>query len=222
MPNTIKTDRVNFEKLLNGIDPVKEILESPIVIPNQQSSVDSASAAELMNVKSFEYDYEGTRKGLRKKARKTVLDMVNHVVPDDMINAEYIQNKIEQDIESLTELYVQLENNKVMQRSLIEEVSRGNITPRMYEVFGQMTDKIQAISKQIIDTEQRARKTYVDLKYEIRDKVNENITSQQRSIGNDMQTGTGTIITSTKSLIISAKKKHIEQLLDAKETDYEE
>ena len=137
--------------------------------------VDTTADTPLAAEKIFDFDIDAVRKGLRKKARKTVLNIVKHILPDDMIEEEYVQDKIEQDIETLTDLYMQAESNKIMQGSIINSVSRGNNMPRMYEVFGQLTDKISGINKQIISTEQTIRKTYVDLKFEIRDKIAEDI-----------------------------------------------
>ena len=218
---TIKTDRIDFEKLLNGLDPVPVPTSAPssvAVTPQPAtptSSVVDNSGAAMMEVKMFEFDYDGTRKGLRKKARKTVLNIVKHIVPNDIIGEDYIQDKIEQDIETITALYMQVETNTVMQRSLMDSIAKGNCAPRMYEVFGQMTDKIQSINKQIVDTEQRLRKTYLDLKFETRDKQSEDV----ESFGNDVeslpspqQNGSGVIITSTKNLIASAKQRHLEKL----------
>ena len=45
--------------------------------------------------------------------------------------------------------------------------------PRNFEVFTQLTEKISALNKQIQVTEATMRKTYLDLKFEIRDKENE-------------------------------------------------
>ena len=218
---TIKSDRIDYEKLLNGLDPVpgQTVQSQPQSVPTIPSSstsvVDNASGADIMQVKMFEFDYDGTRKGLRKKARKTVLNIVKHIVPNDIIGEDYIQDKIEQDIETITALYMQVETNTVMQRSLMDSIAKGNCAPRMYEVFGQMTDKIQSINKQIVDTEQRLRKTYLDLKFETRDKQSEDV----ESFGNDVeslpspqQNGSGVIITSTKNLIASAKQRHLEKL----------
>lgn len=212
---TIKTDRIDFEKLLNGLDPVQAPQSTPIATPQTQSNnvVDNVSGSDIMQVKMFDFDYESVRKGLRKKARKTVLNIVKHIVPDDIINDEYIQDKIEQDIETITALYMQVETNTVMQRSLMDSICNGNCAPRMYEVFGQMTDKIQSINKQIVDTEQRLRKTYLDLKFETRDKQTELVDLGQSSMNMLPSTQNNSIvITSTKDLIASAKQKHIEQL----------
>ena len=153
---TIKTDRVDFEKLLNGLDPVPvpgQVQAVPVSQPVQQSPASGVvdnSGAGMMEVRMFEFDYDSVRKGLRKKARKTVLNIVKHIVPSDIIDEDYIQDKIEQDIETITALYMQVETNTVMQRSLMDSIAKGNCAPRMYEVFGQMTDKIQSINKQIV------------------------------------------------------------------------
>ena len=218
---TIKTDRVDFEKLLNGLDPVPvpgQVQAVPVSQPVQQSPASGVvdnSGAGMMEVRMFEFDYDSVRKGLRKKARKTVLNIVKHIVPSDIIDEDYIQDKIEQDIETITALYMQVETNTVMQRSLMDSIAKGNCAPRMYEVFGQMTDKIQSINKQIVDTEQRVRKTYLDLKFETRDKQSEDIGTTETVDalpGPGQAANGGVIITSTKNLIASAKQRHLESL----------
>lgn len=230
--STIKQDRKDLEALLNGISPIQS---SPTTQPTAQAPVGQSAAATVVDTtadtplaaeKIFDFDIDAVRKGLRKKARKTVLNIVKHILPDDMIEEEYVQDKIEQDIETLTDLYMQAESNKIMQGSIINSVSRGNNMPRMYEVFGQLTDKISGINKQIISTEQTIRKTYVDLKFEIRDKIAEDIGNND----NNQLTGSSTkqlennsvIVTSSKDLNNLAKKRHREALENAKETTYTE
>ncbi len=216
--STIKTDRIDFEKLLNGVDPVGQSAVSEQSSPTQpatQTVIDNTTAAETLQQRMFMFNSEQQKKGLRKKARKTILNVVKHIIPGDIIEEEYIQDKIEQDIETMAALYLQLETNTVMQQSIVEMVSTGNAAPRMYEVFGQLTDKIQSINKQIFDTEQRIRKTYVDIKYEIRDKMSEDFSvgisgpGQQNMIESN---GNGTVVTSTRNLIAGARKKHIEKI----------
>ena len=160
--STIKSDRIDFEKLLNGLDPINTATVQPTANGTQsaqpanpaqtQTVVDSTSAAETMQVKMLNFDYDAIKKGLRKKARKTILGAVKHIIPSNIIDEEYVQDKIEQDIDTLADLYMQKENNVVMQRSVMEQVNAGNAMPRNYEVFGQLTDKIQSINKQIFDT----------------------------------------------------------------------
>ena len=216
--STIKSDRVDFEKLLNGLDPVVPHVngvQTPDVSIQQtqqaaptQGVIDNASAAQVMNEPLFFFDYDAERKGIRKKCRKTILGIVNHVIPENMIDDEYVQDKIEQDIETLTELYMQVKLNTVMQRANVEMTARGNYTARSTEVFGQLTDKIQSINKQIFDTEHRIRKTYLDLKFEIRDKQGEDFalgtTNQNSQIGGPGPNG-GYLVSSSKALFDEIK-----------------
>ncbi len=179
--STIKQDRKDLEMLLNGVAPIADTLTQQPVQPvvNQQpqqkpvSVVDNTQGTNLESERIFEFDYDSLRKTLKKKAKKTVQNITKHILTDDLLEEEYIKDKIEQDVESLTDLYMQVESNNVMQRSILDTVSRGNTMPRMYEVFGQLTDKIQAINKQILATENQIRKTYIDLKFEIKDKTAE-------------------------------------------------
>lgn len=230
--STIKQDRKDLEALLNGISPIQS---SPTTQPTAQAPVGQSAVATVVDTtadtplaaeKIFDFDIDAVRKGLRKKARKTVLNIVKHILPDDMIEEEYVQDKIEQDIETLTDLYMQAESNKIMQGSIINSVSRGNNMPRMYEVFGQLTDKISGINKQIISTEQTIRKTYVDLKFEIRDKIAEDIgnndNNQLTSSSTKQLENNSVIVTSSKDLNNLAKKRHREALENAKETTYTE
>lgn len=230
--STIKQDRKDLEALLNGISPIQSspttqpTAQAPVGQPVAATVVDTTADTPLAAEKIFDFDIDAVRKGLRKKARKTVLNIVKHILPDDMIEEEYVQDKIEQDIETLTDLYMQAESNKIMQGSIINSVSRGNNMPRMYEVFGQLTDKISGINKQIISTEQTIRKTYVDLKFEIRDKIAEDIgnndNNQLTSSSTKQLENNSVIVTSSKDLNNLAKKRHREALENAKETTYTE
>ena len=230
--STIKQDRKDLEALLNGISPIQSsptmqpTAQTPVGQPVAATVVDTTADTPLTAEKIFDFDIDAVRKGLRKKARKTVLNIVKHILPDDMIEEEYVQDKIEQDIETLTDLYMQAESNKIMQGSIINSVSRGNNMPRMYEVFGQLTDKISGINKQIISTEQTIRKTYVDLKFEIRDKIAEDIgnndNNQLASSSTKQLENNSVIVTSSKDLNNLAKKRHREALENAKETTYTE
>lgn len=227
--STIKSDREDFEKLLNGLDPVTPAnAPSATDIVNQTpttaSVVDSTTPAETLQVKMLNFDYDGIKKGLRKKARKTILNAVKHIIPKKYLDEEYVQDKIEQDIETLASLYMQQENNTVVQRSIMEQINSGNSTPRMYEVFGQLTDRIQALNKQIFDTEQRIRKTYVDLKYEILDKINDDFAMGVEGPQTNtpkIENQQGMVVTSTKSLIEGARQKHIEKINNTAEAEFE-
>lgn len=232
---TIKQDRKDLEALLNGVAPIATSFTggtpninptSPAPQPasnvnNVNTVVDNTAGTTLEPERLFEFDYDSMRKSLRKKARKTIQNLTKHILTDQMLESEYVKDKIEQDIESLTDLYMQVESNNIMQRSILDTVSRGNTMPRMYEVFGQLTDKIQAINKQILATEAQIRKTYIDLKFEIKDKETELIEMAQKdpNVLTTSQQSNQNIVTSSKQLIEMAKKKHMEKLNSIKEIE---
>lgn len=226
--STIKQDRKDLEMLLNGVAPIADTLvQQPAPQPIPQTStpqkpatvIDNTQGTNLEGERIFEFDYDALKKGLRKKAKKTIQNITKHILTDDLLEEEYVKDKIEQDVETLADLYMQVETNNVMQRSILDTVSRGNTMPRMYEVFGQLTDKIQAINKQILATENQIRKTYIDLKFEIKDKNAEmlNQHGNTNALPNNINKN---MITSSTQLIDMAKKKHLEKLKEAKETEY--
>ena len=235
---TIKQDRKDLEMLLNGVDPVADM--SPVLTttphgkpqaaqqviqpPKVQATVDNTTDTSFAVEKLFDFDYESLKKSLRKKARKTVVNIAKHILQEELLEEEYIKDKIEQDVDTFTDLYMQVESNNIMQRSILDTVSRGNTMPRMYEVFAQLTDKIQAVNKQIVATEQQVRKTYLDLKFEIKDKESEMMDQNQQK---QLTTAShpedqSKIITSSTQLIQMAKKAHRDKILEAKETKYVE
>lgn len=215
---TIKQDRKDLEMMLDGIDPISDRKSKPA----SASAVDNQSGMNMMEQKIFDFDYDTVKKSIRKKARKTVANIVKHVLNESMSNDVYVADKMEQDIDTLTELYMQVETNTLMQKSLVESVSRGNTMPRMYEVFGQLTDRIRDINKQIISTEQTIRKTYQDIKFEIRDKeAEEGETKAQKYLPESSESSL--VVTSTRQLIEMAKRKHHEnKILEISENEYTE
>lgn len=223
--STIKQDRVDLERMLNGISgdsQPQQPVQPSVQAPSPAGLVDNSAGDSFGVEKQFSFDYEGTKKGLRKKARKTVNNIIKHILTNDMCEEEYVKDKLEQDIDVLCDLYMQLESNNVMQRSILENVARGNTMPRMYEVFGQLSDKISSINKQIIATEQTIRKTYLDLKFEINDKRAEvgDLGMQQNALEAPKQQGN--LVTSTKQLIEQARAKHRKQIEEAKEAEFTE
>jgi hypothetical protein len=67
------------------------------------------------------------------------------------------------------------------------------------------------------------RKTYVDLKYEIRDKIGEDFatgltgnTSSTIKIENQ----SGMVVTSTKNLIAGARQRHIDKINNTEEAEF--
>lgn len=139
-----------------------------------QSNVDTIPVDEgsdgIEAEKLFEYDPVGDKKSITKTVRRTITTLANHILPKDMLEEEYVKNKIEQDIATLTELYVTRKNNEMVLQSLIKGISTGSNSPKMYEMYTKLSETVSDNNKQILETEDNLRKTYMELKYEVQSK----------------------------------------------------
>lgn len=161
---TLKEERKDLQNLLNATTGVN-------LTPQNDNAQPQSSPIEEIEVEPlFEFDWDAENKKIRKRARQTIKKIVELVVPKEIQGVSYIEDKMEQDEITLTALYTQQRAAEVMQRSIVESTAKGNNAPRMYEVFGQLSEKLMSINKQIIATETQLRKTYIDLKSDYREK----------------------------------------------------
>lgn len=161
---TLKEERKDLQNLLNATTGVN------LTPQNDNTTTQPSPIEEIESEPLFEFDWDAENKKIRKRARQTIKKIVELVVPKEIQGVSYIEDKMEQDEVTLTALYTQQRAAEVMQRSIVESTAKGNNAPRMYEVFGQLSEKLMSINKQIIATETQLRKTYIDLKSDYREK----------------------------------------------------
>lgn len=176
--------------------------------------------SELEPAPLFDIDFERVQKNMQKKARKTLMKIVKHIIPDNLQDDQYVKEKMEQDIITLSGLHYQIYTNELMQRTLMQTVGQGNPSPRLFETFTLISKNIADTNKQMMLTEEALRKSYLDVKYEIRTKENEMVEIGSGSINNILPESTNNSITirGTKNLINSVKNdlknNHIESITD--------
>lgn len=206
---TLKDERKDLQNLLNATTGVN-------LTPQQDTSTSTTSPIEEIEAEPlFEFDWDAENKKIRKRARQTVKKIVELVVPKEMQGVSYIEDKMEQDEVTLTGLYTQQRACEVMQRSIVESTAKGNNAPRMYEVFGQLSEKLMSINKQIIATETQLRKTYIDLKSDYREKQadEKNTLSQPTALPNSsspnnyLAKGTKDLISACRMQMMNTSKK---------------
>lgn len=218
---TLKEERKDLQNLLNATTGVN--------LTPQENTQPSTPIEEIEAEPLFEFDWDAENKKIRKRARQTIKKIVDLVLPKEIQNVSYIEDKMEQDEITLTALYTQQRASEVMQRSILESTAKGNNAPRMYEVFGQLSEKLMSINKQIIATETQLRKTYIDLKSDYREKQAEekNILPSQTTMlpsgnqNNYLAKGTKDLITACRSEMISNNKK-VDEIEDVDFTSIEE
>lgn len=123
---------------------------------------------EEISVSSFEIDYGELEKKCDRQAKKLLKNATGFVMGDEMISGNpYIKEKIKTDLISLSGMLYQMEITKIMQKDLIEEVRLGSKHPRMYEVFSTLGKVISENNKQLLQTVEAIKETYINMRNNI-------------------------------------------------------
>ena len=198
----IAKDTEDWQSMLFGTGSVKKQADS------NNGYVDSTSSeTPLEQEPVITYDYENEMKEIKRRARKTVSYLSKMILPDDMLNEDYVKDKIEQDIMTLAELYWTRRSNELMKLSIMDSIAKGNTAPRMYDVYNSVTDKINENNKQLLATEDNLRKTYTELKYDIHRKGTEE-KEYREMLENPKQVEIKTIQNKQTQILPEAKLTH--------------
>ena len=193
----ISDERKELEKMIN--DSSDSIGKEPT----------SSDAPELTMNPTFDIDFEQLQKECDRKAKKMIHNATGFMLSDELVKDNpYLKNKMQVDVISLAGMLYQLEVNKTMQTTLMEEVRSGALHPRMFEVFGQLSKTIGELNKQLLQTVEAIKVTYRDLKSDIRER-----NQDMAAIGSGGLTRNenGTIALGTKELIKNAKQLKLKQ-----------
>ena len=93
---------------------------------------------------------------------------IKFIIPEDMIDSEYLRNKLKVDTLSLAGMIYQLRTNEVMQKALIDQVNLWMVNARMFEVFAGMSKTIGELNKQLIQTVEAIKETYKTFKNDVK------------------------------------------------------
>lgn len=185
-------------------------------IENSNDIIDKVEADPLLK-----FDKDDELKKIRKKCRNTIKEIAKAVLPEEIIKTSAIQDKIENDAMSMVGLHWQMRLAEIMQDGITDSISKGNMSPRMIEVFTNLTDKISQLSKQLLATEVQMRKNYLDFKTDMFEKMQEDL-SRAKITNNQLaqEAGQGKIFRGTKDAITDIKRKMIENA--KKDVDFSE
>jgi hypothetical protein len=193
----IKDEREKLEKLIEASpEKITDDVPTPGNIP-----------PELESHTTMGIDFSELRKTCENEARIILNDSIGFILSEAMIkNNNYLKNKLEVDILTLSGMLYQLKVNEAMQKALMEEVDRGFMNPRMFEVFSGLSKTIAEINKQLIQTLEALKVTYKDVKSDIREKETDALGPKQDSQGMITQGDGSSISFGTKELINKMKK----------------
>jgi hypothetical protein len=193
----IKEERNKLEELLEqSSEKITDDVPVPGAIP------------EELQQSTMGIDFEELRNQCNKEARVMINNSIGFILPPEMIAGNaYLKNKLEVDVMSLSGMIYQLRANEAMQKAMMEEVDRGFMHPRMFEVFGGLSKTIADINKQLLGTVEAIKMTYKDVKNDIKEQQTEAL-GGGNSMGGMIEQGDGGVVSmGTKELINSMKKR---------------
>ena len=184
----------------------------------------SGDTPELKNELAFELDFDKLGKTCNRKAKKLIKNATGFVFSDESVKQNnYLKNKIEIDVVSLSGMLYQMECTRIMQKSLMEEVQHGAQHPRMYEVFSGLSKTIGDLNKQLIQTVEAIKVTYMDMKENIKSNSEQlALNSKEGFMRNEngiIALGSKDLINQTKALKMNKNKErdNDKNIEDAKE-----
>ena len=188
-----KEERDKLEKMINQAEGH---LEGNTPDPNDIPELDAEP--------SFTIDYDKLQKDCDKKAKKMLKNATGLMIGDELVkDNSYVRSKIQTDIISLAGMLYQMEVTKIMQRDLIEEVRLGAKHPRMYEVFGSLGKTISENNKQLLQTVEAIKETYLTLRQNI---IERNDDVKQLGMGVQDTADGGLLTVGSRDLIEDAKR----------------
>ena len=123
---------------------------------------------ELKPEPVFEFDFDKIEKESKRKARESIKKLVKDVIRnDEWYKSPFVQDKIEQDAEQLGNLYYQQKRMDTMMRANMQSVGQGNISPRMFETFTQMSKVLAETIAQISQFQISIRENYAKIKFDM-------------------------------------------------------
>lgn len=170
-------------------------------VPNKVDDIPGLRAEPVTDV-----DFQELRTKCEEEAEIMLKNAIKFIIPEDMIDSEYLRNKLKVDTLSLAGMIYQLRTNEVMQKALIDQVNLGMVNARMFEVFAGMSKTIGELNKQLIQTVEAIKETYKTFKNDVKEQRTEALGPTAGPAGM-ITTGDGGVVTrGTKELINSVKR----------------
>jgi hypothetical protein len=174
---------------------------------NIDAQMSEIAAAPPLNFSEMNSEFE-------KQAKAITSSMLKFYVDLGVIEKhEYVQQKQILDNSSIQNIFFQLKTLRMAIERIAEEINQGNSHPRLFEVFGQLQDKLTSVVKTQANYMLFLEDTYKKIKQEI--DQNESPTGQStKSIS--ANTGDYYITAGTKNLMKEIEVVEVEDEVDTR------
>lgn len=112
------------------------------------------------------------------KAKKSIKQIVNTIVPEVYQENPIIKDKIEQDSQQLGQLYYQQSMNNVMIKTIMDTIAKGDTSAKLFDSYTKLMSIAKDLNKQINEMQNQFRKYYIDTYMDLQHKEDEDMIMQ--------------------------------------------
>lgn len=112
------------------------------------------------------------------KAKQSIKQIVNSIVPEAYQDNPIIKDKIEQDAQQLGQLYYQQSMNNVMIKTIMDTIAKGDTTAKLFDSYTKLMSIAKDLNKQINEMQNQFRKYYIDTYMDLQHKDDEDLILQ--------------------------------------------
>lgn len=163
------------------------------------NDIDMDIPAELQDPDPiFTVEHEQVMDTNEARAKLSIKQIVNTIVPEAYQQNPIIKDKIDQDAMQLGQLYYQQSMNNVMIKTIMDTIAKGDTSAKLFDSYTKLMSIAKDLNKQINEMQNQFRKYYIDTYMDLQHKDDEDLILQADMGNRQKQLPAGK--TSAKSL----------------------
>lgn len=156
------------------------------------NDIDMDIPAELQDPDPiFTVEHEEIMDTNEKRAKLSIKQIVNTIVPEAYQNNPIIKDKVEQDAMQLGQLYYQQSMNNVMIKTIMDTIAKGDTSAKLFDSYTKLMGIAKDLNKQINEMQNQFRKYYIDTYMDLQHKDDEDLILQADMSSRQKQLPTG-------------------------------
>lgn len=135
----------------------------------------------------FVVEHEEVMSADTAKALKSVKQIVNTIVPAAYQENPIIKDKILQDADQLGQLYYQQSMNNVMIKVIMDTISKGDTSAKLFDSYTKLMSIAKDFNKQINEMQNQFRKYYIDTYLDLQHKEDEDLIAEDNGVNRKLK-----------------------------------
>lgn len=143
------------------------------------NDIDMDIPAELQDPDPiFTVEHEQVMDTNEARAKLSIKQIVNTIVPEAYQQNPIIKDKIDQDAMQLGQLYYQQSMNNVMIKTIMDTIAKGDTSAKLFDSYTKLMSIAKDLNKQINEMQNQFRKYYIDTYMDLQHKDDEDLILQ--------------------------------------------